>query len=145
MSVLSPVGAPPARRRPTRLVAAGIAAGVAVLYLVLFLVLLPHLSESDNPAPIFAVLALAYAVGAWLLARRDSRRLDVVGAVAQLLLVAGYAWFFASSAAADDEQFFLDHLLFGVVITAAQVVLAVLLVLLTRLGGAVQKAGAADG
>jgi hypothetical protein len=145
MSVLNPVGAPPARRRSMRFVAAGIAAGVAVLYLVLFLVLLPHLSEADNPAPVFAVLALVYAVGVWLLARRDSRRLDLVGAVLQLLLVGGYAWFFVSSAAADDEQFFLDHLLFGVVISVAQVALAVLLVLLARSGGAAQATGATDG
>lgn len=143
MSVLSPVGAPPARRRSTRFVAAGIAAGVAVLYVVLFLVLLPHLSETDNPAPIFAVLALVYAGLAWLLARRDSRRLHVVGAVVQLLLVGGYAWFFASSAAANDAQFFVDHLLLGVVIGLAQVALAVLLVLLARSGGASHETGAA--
>ena len=135
MSVVSPEGAPDARRRSTRFVGAGIAAGIAVLYLVLFLVLLPHLSEPDNPAPVFVVLAVVYAVGALLLARRDTKRLDVVGAFVQVLLVGGYLWLFASSAAHDEEEFFVDTLALGVVINLAQIVLAVLLVVLARSPG----------
>lgn len=144
MSVLSPVSARPARRRSTRYVAAGIAAGVAALYLVLFLVLLPHLQEPDNPAPVFGALAVAFGVLSVLLARRDGRRLHVVGAVVQLFLVVGYAWLFASSAAAGDEEFFLDHLLLGVVIAVAQMVLFVLLVLLVRSGGPARGSDPAD-
>ena len=136
MSVLNPVEPPVERRRSRRLVAAGIAAGVAALYLVLFLVLLPHLQETDNPAPAFAALAVVYAVGTWLLARHDARWVHVVGAVLQALLVAGYVWLFASSADAGDDEFFVDHLAFGLVISAAQLVLLVLLVVLARTGGA---------
>jgi hypothetical protein len=144
MSVLNPLEPTVERRRSRRLVAAGTAAGVAVLYLVLFLVLLPHLHETDNPAPAFAALAVVYLVGTWLLARRDARWVQVVGAVLQALLVAGYVWLFASSADAGDDQFFVDHLAFGLVITAAQLALLVLLVLLARTGGAPTVEGHED-
>lgn len=132
MSVLNPVESSASPRRSTRLVAAGIAAVVAVLYLVLFLVLLPHLRETDNPAPVFAALALLYAVGAALLWRRDARWVHVVGAGIQVFLLAGYLWLWSSSAAEGDEQFFLDHLVLGVTVAAAQVALFALLVVLAR-------------
>jgi hypothetical protein len=117
-------------RGTTKLAAASVTAAVAILYLALFLVLLPHLHETDNPAPAFAALAVLYAVGAVLLWRLDARWVHVVGAVVQAFLVAGYLWLWSSSAAAGDQQFFLDHLALGVVITAAQVALFAMLVLL---------------
>lgn len=120
------------RPTPTTYLAAGVAAGVAILYLVLFLVLLPHLEETDNPAPVFLVLAVLYAAGVLLILWRDSRVLNLVGVGVQVFLVAGYVWLWASSAAQDDDEFFWDHLALGLVITAAQVVLAVLLVQLAR-------------
>ena len=135
MSVVNPVSTPVLHRRSMRFVAAGIAAAVAFLYLVLFLVLLPRLTETDNPAPVFAVLAVAYAVLSLLLAKREERVLLVVGAVVQAFLVGGYLWLFAGSALADDEWFFVEHLLLGVAIAVAQVVLGVLLVRLARSGG----------
>ncbi|HET6967732.1 MAG TPA: hypothetical protein VFI44_05620 [Ornithinibacter sp.] len=135
MSVVDPVSSSQAHRRSMRVVAAGLAAGIAVLYLVLFLILLPHLAETDNPAPVFAVLAVSYAVLSLLLAKRDERLLHVVGAVVQAFLVGGYVWLFASSAVAHDEWFFLEHLLLGVVTAVAQVVLGVVLVGLARSGG----------
>ena len=147
MSVLDPSTVHETRRRAVRLVAAGVAAVVAVLYLVLFVVLLPHLHETDNPAPAFAALALLYAVGAVLLWRLDARWVHVVGAVIQAVLVAGYLWLWSSSAAEGDQQFFLDNLAFGITVTAAQVALFAMLVLLARprdeeaAGGPPEQAG----
>lgn len=133
MSVTNPPTTPTTDRpAPARYLAAGIAAGIGVLYVALFLALLPHLRETDNPAPVFLVLAVVYAAGALLVLARDSRVLHLVGVGVQVFLVAGYVWLWASSASAGDDAFFRDHLALGLVITAAQVVLAVLLVLLAR-------------
>lgn len=133
MSVTNPPTTPTTGGPTTaRYVAAGVAAGIGVLYVVLFLVLLPHLRETDNPAPAFLVLAVVYAAGALLVLGRDSRVLHLVGVGVQVFLVAGYVWLWSRSAAEGDDTFFRDNLALGVVITAAQVVLAVLLVLLAR-------------
>jgi len=136
MSVTNPAHATRATGRPTpaRYLAAGLAVGVAVVYVALFLVLLPHLHETDNPAPVFLALAVLYALGAVLTVWRQSRLLDLVGVGVQVFLVAGYAWIFVRSAQEGDDSFFWDNLAFAVVIIAAQVVLGVLLVALARSG-----------
>lgn len=136
MSVTNPAHATRITGHPSaaRYVATGLAAGIAVLYVGLFLVLLPHLHETDNPAPVFLALAVLYAVGAVLTVWRRSPRLDLLGVGVQVFLMAGYAWIFVGSAQEGDDSFFWDNLAFAVVILAAQVVLGVLLVALARSG-----------
>lgn len=134
MSVTNPANTSPTPGHPTpmRYVAAGLAAGIAALYVGLFLVLLPHLHETDNPAPVFLALAVLYAVGVVLTGWRHSRLLDLVGVGVQVFLVAGYGWILVRSAQEGGDSFFWDTLAFAVVIVAAQVVLGALLVALAR-------------
>lgn len=64
-------GTPSPGRRRLRTAVVVVAAMIAVLYLVVFFIQLPHMREPDNPAPVYVPLALAYVVGAVLVAVRD--------------------------------------------------------------------------
>ncbi|MHA6512935.1 hypothetical protein [Tessaracoccus sp. Z1128] len=110
-------------RRRLRLAAAFLAGIIAVLYVTVFFIQLPHLREADNPAPLYAFLAVAYAVGAGLLVLRDNRLLHGVGAGIQVLVVGGFVWLFVELSRHGEESFVLDMLWLAVSINALQIVL----------------------
>lgn len=119
-----------ARRRGIRFLAGALAGAVAVLYAIVFFVQLPHLHETDNPAPLYAFLAVVYAVGAGLVVLRDAPLLHGVGAVLQLFLIAGFFWLLGELYRHGEESFILDMLGLAIAITAIQVVLLGLLTFL---------------
>lgn len=118
---------PAARRRTVRWVAAALAAVLAVLYLVVFFVQLPHLHETDNPAPVYAALAVVYVIGAVLLVVRDASILQWIGVAVQGVLLALFFWLLSELYAHGDQGFILDMLALAVAINTGQVILAGLL------------------
>jgi len=119
--------AAPRSRRVIRITTATLAALASALYVVVFLVQLPHLREPDNPAPVYAALAVVYATGA-VLGWWDRRVLHWVGAAVQAVLLGLFFWILAELYGHGEESFILDMLWLAVAITALQVVLLVLLV-----------------
>ena len=112
---------------PLRTLTVVLLAAVAVLYAVVFAVQLPHLSEPDNPAPIYAVLALGYLALAVVAARVDTLRLIWVLLGIQVLLVALFGWSVGMLYSEGDEAFILDMQWLAVAVTLVQVVLIGLL------------------
>lgn len=125
-------GTPSPGRRRLRTAVVVVAAMIAVLYLVVFFIQLPHMREPDNPAPVYVPLALAYVVGAVLVAVRDRAWVQWTGAAVQVILIALLVWIVVGSATHEGVVFFLDMLWLVVTITAAQVFLIVALVALAR-------------
>ncbi len=117
----------PKQRRTLRLTGAALAAGAAALYVVVFFVQLPHLHETDNPAPAYIALALVYAAGATLLAIRDDPLAQWAGAAVQAILIVAFFWLLALLYREGDQQFILDMAFLAVTITAIQFVLLGLL------------------
>lgn len=114
-------------RRRLRLAAALVAAVVAALYVAVFFVQLPHIDELDNPAPVYLVLALVYAVGAALLATIDKSVLHWLGAGVQAALIGLFLWLLVGLYANDEESFILDMAGLAIAVTACQVALLGLL------------------
>lgn len=110
-----------------RIVAGALAAVAAALYVVVFFVQLPHMHETDNPAPAYLVLAALYAAGAVLIALRDVAVVHWVGAAVQVVLVGMFFWLLAGLYREGDESFILDMAALAIAITAIQVVLLGLL------------------
>ena len=79
------------RRKALRRVAALLSEAVAALYLVVFFIQLPHMHETDNPAPVFVSLALVYVVGAVLLALRDLPWVHWSGAAVQVVIIGHFS------------------------------------------------------
>lgn len=122
-----PILATSAPMDPLRTVTVVLLAAVAVLYAVVFAVQLPHLTEPDNPAPIYAVLALGYLALAVIAARVDTLRLIWVLLGIQVLLVALFGWSVGMLYSEGDEAFILDMRWLAVAVTLVQVVLIGLL------------------
>ncbi|KAB7745317.1 hypothetical protein GA707_05110 [Nostocoides sp. F2B08] len=108
---------------PLRTLTVVLLAAVAVLYAVVFAVQLPHLSEPDNPAPIYAVLALGYLALAVTAARVDTLRLIWVLIGIQVLVVALFGWSVGMLYREGDEAFILDMQWLAVAVTLLQVIL----------------------
>jgi len=122
--VSSPTSAgPPGARGLLRIVTAALVAVVAVLYLAVFLVQLPHLHETDNPAPLYAFLAVVYLAGAVLVALRDTRPVLLLGLLVQALLLGGFTWLLVLLIREGDQGFLTDMLGLVIAVTAGQVVL----------------------
>jgi hypothetical protein len=113
--------------RTVRIVAGALAAVAAALYVVVFFVQLPHMHETDNPAPAYLVLAALYAASAVLIALRDVAVVHWVGAAVQVVLVGMFFWLLAGLYREGDESFILDMAALAIAITAIQVVLLGLL------------------
>lgn len=114
--------------QPLRTLTVVLLGAVAVLYAVVFAVQLPHLSEPDNPAPLYAVLSLGYVVLAVTAARVDTTRLTWVLAGIQALIVTLFGWSVGMLYREGDEAFILDMQWLAGAITVIQVVLIGLLI-----------------
>ena len=112
---------------PLRALTVVLLGAVAVLYAVVFLIQLPHLSETDNPAPVYAVLALAYLGFAVLAALVDTTRLVWALAAVQVLVIAMFGWSVGMLYREGDEAFILDLRWLAIAVTALQVVLVAVL------------------
>lgn len=117
-------GTPSARRRTLRWVAAALAGVLSGLYLVVFFVQLPHLHETDNPAPVYAALAVVYVIGAVLLVVRDASILQWIGVAVQVVLVGLFFWLLLKLYENGDQGFILDMLALAVAINTGQMILA---------------------
>ncbi|MGA8048153.1 MAG: hypothetical protein WCA30_18000 [Dermatophilaceae bacterium] len=113
---------------PLRTLTVVLLGAVAALYAVVFAVQLPHLSEPDNPAPIYAVLALGYLALAVTAARVDTLRLIWVLVGIQVLVVALFGWSVGMLYREGDEAFILDMQWLAGAVTLIQVVLIGVLV-----------------
>ena len=120
-------GAAAAPMHPLRTLTVVLLGVVAVLYAVVFAVQLPHLSEPDNPAPLYAVLSLGYVALAITAARVDTTRLTWVLVGIQVLLVALFGWSVGMLYSEGDDAFILDMQWLAGAITLVQVVLIGLL------------------
>ena len=116
-------GRRPDPRRTLRIATVALTATVAALYLAVFLVQLPHLHETDNPAPLYAFLAVVYLAGAALVALRDTRAVLLIGLLIQALLLAGFTWLLALLIREGDQGFLTDMLGLVIAVIAAQVLL----------------------
>lgn len=116
-----------ARRTTIRNVTAVLTFVVSALYVAVFFVQLPHIRETDNPAPAYLALAVGYAIAAILLARRDNRSVQWAGAGVQVVLLGLFFWILVGLYRHGDELFILNMLGLVVPIIAVQVVLLVLL------------------
>lgn len=134
MVISGDLQAPESTRRTIRTAAAVLTGLVAVLYVVVFFVQLPHIQETDNPAPAYLFLAALYVVGTLLLARRDSATLQWVGAAVQVVLVALFFGLLALLYREGDESFVLDMAPLAIAVTGAQVVLLGLVAYLAATG-----------
>ena len=113
---------------PLRTLTVVLLGAVAVLYAVVFAVQLPHLSEPDNPAPIYAMLSLGYLALSVIAARVDTLRLIWVLAGIQVLLVALFGWSVGMLYREGDEAFILDMQWLAGAVTLIQVILIGVLV-----------------
>ena len=129
-SIERPAGSP--RRTLVRRIAIGLAAGVAALYVAVFFVQLPHMHETDNPAPAYIALALVYIAVAASVALRDVARVLWIGAAVQVILLGLFFWLHALPSEHGDEGFILDMLGLAIAITATQFVILGLLAYLAR-------------
>ena len=113
----------PGTRGLLRILTTALVAVVAALYLAVFPVQVPHLHETDNPAPLYAFLAVVYLAGAVLVALRDTRPVLLLGLIAQALLLGGFTWLLVLLIREGDQAFLTDMLGLVIAVTAGQVVL----------------------
>jgi hypothetical protein len=108
---------------PLRTLTVVLLGAVTVLYAVVFAVQLPHLSEPDNPAPLYAVLSLAYLGLTVTAARVDTTRLIWALAAVQVVMVALFGWSVGMLYSEGDEAFILDMAWLAGAVTLIQVIL----------------------
>ncbi len=131
-STLSPTGQ---TRRTVRYLAAGFAAAVGVLYVILMLLVRSaELEPGATNAPTFGgylALAVAYFIGAVILATVDNRILHIFGVGVQvvviLLFIAFGVGLLGKGALSDPAISHLPLGLWAAVITGAQVALLAML------------------
>jgi hypothetical protein len=122
--VLTPVST----MQPLRLLTIVLLGAAAVLYAAVFAVQLPHLRETDNPAPVYAVLALVYLGLAITAALVDTTRLIWALAAVQGIVLALFFWSVGMVYREGDEAFILDMRWLAISITLIQVILIGVLV-----------------